>query len=331
MYQGFYKLREMPFRMAPDPRFIFRSEAVNEVLASLKYGIEGGKGLMLVTGDTGTGKTTLLRSVLRALDDSVLVAYIFNPLLTPAEFFDLLSSELKFGPQPSKASMIRALGQLLLARHAQGLRTALIIDEAHLLSPSLFEEVRLLLNYETNQEKLIQIVLCGQKEIELALERPEMRQLKQRVSLRCSIKPFSPRETIEYVRWRLKVAGSPNQDLFEPEALALVHRFSGGIPRLINSICDNALLSGFSQSSPRITAQLVREVAELLSLAPSDAFRPEQDLGRTIFFSAEAEAVPKQAEVPSEKILYMRRERAGEPVPKKDPTSEDFFKKYNLR
>lgn len=330
MYQHFYKFREMPFRIAPDPRFIFRTESVNEVLANLKYGIEGGKGLMVVTGDAGTGKTTLLRAVLRALDDSVLVAYIFNPLLSPAEFFDLLATELKLSPQPSKASMIRALGQLLLARRAQGLRTALIVDEAHLLPPQLVEEIRLLLNYETNQEKLIQIVLCGQKEIEAALERPEMRHLKQRISLRCSIKPFAPRETFEYVRWRLKLAGSPNLDLFEQEALVLVHRFSGGIPRLINNICDNALLVGFSQSSPRINAQLVREVAELLGLEPSDAFRPEQDLGRKIFFSGDPEPAPKPAEAPSEKILYMRRERAGEPAEKKDP-NDAFFKKFNLR
>lgn len=270
MYKRFYGLRDIPFRLAPDPKYLFRTESLLEVFANLQYGIENGKGIVVLTGEVGTGKTTILRSMLQSLDRSVLAAYIFNPLLSTQEFFDLLGGEFRLRPQQSKAAILRSLGNILLTRHSQGFRTVLVVDEAHLLPPHLLEEIRLLSNFETNQAKLLQIVLCGQPELHDLLTQPELRQLKQRVSLKCSIKMLTPHETGEYIRWRLRVAGCANESLFESDAIRLVHRFSGGIPRIINNICDNALLTGFGLASQRITAGIINEVAEELDLESAE-------------------------------------------------------------
>src|ERR1051325_8804444 len=268
MYKQFYGLRDIPFSLAPDPKYLFRTESLLEVFATLQYGIESGKGLVVVTGEVGTGKTTILRSMLQSLDRSILAAYIFNPLLSSKDFFDLLSTEFRIPPQQSKAAMLRRLGELLVTRHKRGLNTVLVIDEAHLLPPHLLEEIRLLSNFETTREKLLQIILCGQPELHASLGQPEQRQLKQRVSLKCSIKTLAPRETAEYIRWRLRVAGAQNEHLFEPEAVKTIHQLSGGIPRIINNICDNALLTGFSEESRLITTSIIREVADDLDLTP---------------------------------------------------------------
>src|SRR6185369_14676927 len=198
MYQEFYGLRDIPFSLAPDPRYLFRTESLLEVLANLQYGIENGKGIVVVTGEVGCGKTTILRSMLQSLDRSVLAAYIFNPLLSTEDFFDLLGSEFRMRPQTSKSASLRLLGNVLMTRHAQGLRTVLVVDEAHLLPPHLLEEIRLLSNFETNRDKLVQIIMCGQPELHELLAQPELRQLKQRISLKCSIRPLSAGETAEY-------------------------------------------------------------------------------------------------------------------------------------
>lgn len=268
MYQHYYEMREIPFSLAPDPKYLFRTESLLEVFANLQYGIENGKGLIVVTGEVGVGKTTILRSLFQSLDRSVLAAYIFNPLLSTSEFFDLLAGEFRLRSEPSKSAMLRMLGYVFMSRHAQGRRTVLVVDEAHLLPAHLLEEVRLLLNFETNREKLLQVVLCGQPELHDMLERPEFRQLKQRVSLKCSIEPLTRHETIEYIRWRLRVAGAKNENLFESEAVRAIHRYSGGIPRVINNICDNALLTGFGAGSRRVTRPIIDQVAELLDLTP---------------------------------------------------------------
>lgn len=270
MYEKFYGLRDIPFSLAPDPKYLFRTDSLLEVFANLQYGIENGKGIVVVTGEVGTGKTTILRSMLQSLDRSVLAAYIFNPILSTEDFFDLLAGEFRMRPQQSKASMLRLLGNVLISRHSQGLRTVLVVDEAHLLPRHLLEEIRLLLNFETNREKLLQVILCGQPELHDLLSQPELRQLKQRVSLKCSIKTLTPHETGEYIRWRLRIAGCADENLFEPEAIKLAHRFSGGIPRIINNICDNSLLTGFSEGSTRITAEIVRDVVDVLDLASTE-------------------------------------------------------------
>jgi general secretion pathway protein A len=270
MYEKFYGLRDIPFSLAPDPKYLFRTDSLLEVFANLQYGIENGKGIVVVTGEVGTGKTTILRSMLQSLDRSVLAAYIFNPILSTEDFFDLLAGEFRMRPQQSKASMLRLLGNVLVSRHSQGLRTVLVVDEAHLLPRHLLEEIRLLLNFETNREKLLQVILCGQPELHDLLSQPELRQLKQRVSLKCSIKTLTPHETGEYIRWRLRIAGCADENLFEPEAIRLAHRFSGGIPRIINNICDNALLTGFSEGSAQITAEIVEDVVDVLDLTSTE-------------------------------------------------------------
>jgi general secretion pathway protein A len=266
MYLDYYGLEDFPFRLAPDPKYLFRTESLVEVLANLEYGIGSGKGLIVVTGEVGTGKTTALRSNLKSLDLDIFSAYIFNPLLSTDEFFDTMLSEFRIRPEPSKSAMLRAMGYMLLSRHLKGLRTVLVIDEAHLLPPYLLEEIRLLSNFETNQEKLLQIVLCGQPELVDLLEQPELRQLKQRVSLRCEIEPLSAYQTSEYIKWRLHIAGAKKLELFEPEAVSAIHMFSEGIPRIINNICDNALLNGFSEGRRTIPAQIVTDVVEVLGL-----------------------------------------------------------------
>ena len=270
MYNEFYGLREMPFSLAPNPRFLFRTESLLEGLASLQYGIESARGLVVVTGEVGTGKTTILRAMLDSLDRSILAAYIFNPLLSTEEFFSLLTNEFRLRSQASKADTLRTLGSLLISRHSSGQRTVLVIDEAHLLPKHLLEEVRLLSNFETNSDKLLQIVLCGQPELKEVLAQPEMRHFRQRISLRCSIKPLTERETADYITWRLRVAGAKDATLFEPEAVKLVSQYSAGIPRVINNICDNALLNGFAKSSPRISAPVLKEVLRDLDFLTAD-------------------------------------------------------------
>ena len=277
MYKQFYGLRDIPFSLAPDPKYLFRTESLLEVFANLQYGIENGKGIVVATGEVGTGKTTTLRSMLQSLDQSVLAAYIFNPILSTSEFFDLLAGEFRIRPQQSKAAMLRMLGNILMSRHSRGLRTVLVVDEAHLLPHHLLEEIRLLSNFETNREKLLQIVLCGQPELHELLGQPELRQLKQRVSLKCKIKMLTPHETGEYIRWRLRIAGCTNENLFETEAINLVHRFSGGIPRIINNICDNALLTGFSEGSSVITAATINDVADVLDLSSIEIAQRRDD------------------------------------------------------
>jgi general secretion pathway protein A len=320
MYKQFYGLHDIPFSLAPDPKYLFRTESLLEVFANLQYGVENGKGIVVVTGEVGTGKTTVLRSMLQSLDRSVLAAYIFNPLLSTAEFFDLLASEFRLKPQGSKASMLRLLGYVLMSRQAQGLRTVLVVDEAHLLPTHLLEEIRLLSNFETNREKLLQIILCGQPELHEVLGQPELRQLKQRVSLKCSIKLLAQPETGEYIRWRLRVAGARDENLFEADAVRMIHQFSGGIPRVINNICDNALLTGFSLGSARLTASIIEEVIEVLDLTPVMLASPET-VAQTVaeqeraaargFYLRPTTPAPtsaKPTEHASSKVRYIRRE-----------------------
>jgi general secretion pathway protein A len=319
MYQEFYRLRDIPFSLAPDPKYLFRTESLLEVFANLQYGIEHGKGIVVVTGEVGTGKTTILRSMLQSLDHTVLAAYIFNPLLSTEEFFDLMAGEFRLRPQQSKASMLRMLGYALMSRHAQGLRTVLVVDEAHLLPRHLLEEIRLLSNFETNRDKLLQIILCGQPELHDLLTQPDLRQLKQRVSLKCSIKMLAAHETPEYIRSRLRVAGARDENLFEPEATRMIHRFSGGIPRIVNNICDNALLTGFSQGSARITAAIISDVVDELDLASME-IASTQTIAETVveqnryaapaLRSETASAQGRSNAQPASNDLYIHRDAA---------------------
>lgn len=271
MYKEFYGLKEFPFALTPDPRFIYFTPSHAEAMANLHYGIESGKGLIVVTGEVGTGKTTVLRWIMQRLERTVLVGYIFNPRLSVPEFYRYLSSPTLLNIQgwENKADLLAALGQILESRHRRGLRTVLIIDEAQALSLNVLEEIRLLSNFETNSAKLLQIVLTGQPELRTVLNDVRLRQLKQRVALRCEIRPLpNVEETERYITTRLRVAGAERTDIFTPSAIDFIFRCSEGIPRQINNLCDNALIAGFAAREQTISRAIVEEVAETLDLLP---------------------------------------------------------------
>src|SRR5437764_2697299 len=272
MYREFYNLKELPFALTPDPRFIYFTPSHTEAMANLHYGIESGKGLIVVTGEVGTGKTTILRWMMNRLDRTVLVAYLFNPRMTVAEFYQYISSPklLDVPRWESKSELLLKLGEVLDSRHSRGLRTVLIIDEAHGLSPAVLEEIRLLSNFESDSAKQLQIILTGQPELRDVLNQPELRQLKQRIALRCEIRPLpSIEEAARYIASRLLAAGAERTDIFTPLAVDFIFRCSEGIPRQINNLCDNALLAGFAAESVAITRDIVEEVADTFDLLPN--------------------------------------------------------------
>jgi general secretion pathway protein A len=275
MYLDFYGLKELPFALTPNPRFLYFTPSHAEAMANLHYGIESGKGLIVVTGEVGTGKTTMLRWIMQRLDRTVLVAYIFNPRMTVSEFYQHIASPklLNVPNWENKSDLLIRLGEVLESRHSRGLRTVLIIDEAHGLSHAVLEEVRLLSNFETDSAKQLQIVLTGQPELRDELNNPGLRQLKQRIALRCQIKPLPDiEETERYITSRLLAAGAESTTLFSPSALDYIFRCSEGIPRQINNLCDNALLAGFAAGAEIIGREIVEEVAETFDLVPGGAY-----------------------------------------------------------
>ncbi len=269
MYKTFYNLRLNPFEITPDPSFLFSTARHNEALASLYYGVRARKGFVVLTGEVGTGKTMLVRCVLELLRRTgVAFAYVFNPSLSALEFIRYIAGD--FGlPVAGKAKdeLILALSAFLVDRHQRKLSTLLVVDEAHHLSPELLEEVRLLTNLETTQQKLLQIVLAGQPELDEMLDSFELRQIKQRIALRCHLEPLSLEETRGYVQRRLQIAGMQQDILiFSEPATNAIFRHSNGFPRLINTICENALLSGYARRAAVIPAEVVDEVAQDLRL-----------------------------------------------------------------
>ncbi len=269
MYESFYGLKEKPFNQTPDPRFIYFTEKHCEALANLVYGIRERKGFLVLSGEVGTGKTTLINALLDTFDRTgILSAFIFNPILTSSEFFEYLLTDLNLKCDfQSKAQALIKLNSLLLERYRLGRVTVLVIDEAQNLSAEILEEVRLLTNLETANEKLLQIILVGQPELSLKLNSSELRQLKQRISLRCTLDPLTLSETREYVRTRLEIAGLPDQRIFSDACIAEIYRRSGGIPRLVNIVCDNALLTGYACDTGNIGVEIIREVAQDLELS----------------------------------------------------------------
>src|SRR6185503_16581737 len=272
MYKDFYGFKEIPFGLTPNPKYIFKTDSYLEVTANLRYCISHYKGLVVVTGEVGTGKTTTLRSMMQHLGHEILAVYMVNPYLSISEFYELLISDLRLGlpMTSSKTQILSSLACFLSHRHLRGLRTVLIADEAHGLSPAVLEEIRLLANLETNTEKLLQVILCGQPELRETLNQPNLRQLKQRVSLRCSIKPLTMIEVVKYIRFRLKTAGAERMDIFDVNALDLIGRVSLGIPRVINNICDNALLMGYADGHKTITSDIIEEVIIALDITPNE-------------------------------------------------------------
>ena len=264
MYTSFFGLQEKPFAITPDPRYLYLSERHAEALAHLLYGINEAGGFIQLTGEVGTGKTTIIRSLLEQLPANADVALILNPRVTPAEFLLTICEELRIPvPEPGRGSvklLMDLIGRRLLDTHARGRRVVLIVDEAQNLSAHTLEQVRLLTNLETATTKLLQIILIGQPELRDLLARPELRQLAQRITARYHLNPLSSEETAGYVKHRMRVAGA-TAEAFTPASLAEVHRLSGGVPRIINVICDRALLGAFTHEDHRVGGKLVRDAA----------------------------------------------------------------------
>jgi general secretion pathway protein A len=280
MYLTYYGLVRSPFEMTPDPAFLYLGEAHREGLATLLYAVRSRKGFLLLTGEVGTGKTTLLHALLGQLEAGTASAFIFNPRLEPLDFFRVLFDELEIEETcRTKADYLLALNRFLIARLERNLPTLLIVDEAQNLSQEMLEEIRLLSNLETPTSKLLQIMLVGQPELAEILAKPELRQLRQRIVLRHSLRPFDSVETTAYVEERLRLAGYTGKGLFDRKALAELYEVSGGIPRLLNVICDGALLAGYARELETLSRDVIQEVARDLALeAPRP---PATDPGST--------------------------------------------------
>jgi general secretion pathway protein A len=261
MYAQFYGLRESPFALTPDPRYLFMSEPHKEALASAVYGVQERKGFVLILGEVGTGKTTLIRHLLGRFGPNIRSVFVFNPAVSFIELLQLMLRDLEL-PCPSmrRVEMIDTLNDYLLKEAAAGRYVVVIIDEAQHLSPTVLEEVRMLSNLETARGKLIQILLVGQPELGEKLGRPELRQLRQRISLVAELKPLSYEDTVRYIAHRLEVAGREDGGLFSRRALKVIYRASGGIPRLVNVICDKALVLGYGAGAKVIKSRLIKEV-----------------------------------------------------------------------
>src|SRR6202453_810879 len=267
MYKTFFHLTRNPFELTPDPAFLFSTKRHNEALAALYYGVRRHKGFVVVTGEVGTGKTLLLRCLLRLLKESkdIAYAYLFNGRLSPTEFLQYILSD--FGLPTSgrnKSDLLFELGQFLVSRGARKMTTVLIVDEAHHLSADILEEVRLLSNLETDDDKLLQIVLVGQPELDEKLDSVGLRQLKQRIAVRTQLGPLNAEEAKRYISRRLQIAGRDplSTPLFPEETVATVHCFSRGLPRLINTICENSLIAAYAKRLPIVTPDIVEYVAK---------------------------------------------------------------------
>lgn len=292
MYKDFFGLRANPFNVNPDPRYLFLTRHTEEALACLTYGIQSRKGFVLLTGEVGTGKTTLINKLLEWLRlQQVATAFIFNSRLNTTQFLDYMMAD--FGiPSDSKAKsqVLLRLYNWLLDRYRAGETAVLIVDEAQNLTDEVLEEIRMLTNLETFTEKLLQIILVGQPELEQKLKQPQLRQLRQRLTLRARTHPFSLEETKSYIQQRLRIAGSNGQPIFNPEALTAIHDYSTGIPRVINLLCEHCLVSAFVDQQRTIGPAVVDTVAR------------DFDLGSSPVEGAVTAPPPNGSEQKSEKI-----------------------------
>ena len=265
MYTKFYGFKEKPFEITPDPMFLYLSENHKEALAHLTYAVIERKGFSVITGEVGTGKTTLAQTLLSRLDGNTKTAFLFNPQMGSVDFLQYICEDLGLkGQKRSKGQYLSQLHNFLMFCYSQNEKVVLIIDEAQNLDPKLLEEVRLLTNLETSKSKLLQVILIGQPELNEILNRHQFRQLKQRISLRYHILPLNKEDTKKYIKKRLRIAGSFDLNLFTPKALNKIYRYSKGIPRLINIICDNALLTGYASDQKVIGKSIIGEVIDYM-------------------------------------------------------------------
>lgn len=261
MYESFFKLRMKPFELVPDPGFIFLSRSHKKAITYLDYGIRERAGFILLTGDIGSGKTTLIRNLLEHHADRIVLAKVFNTSVSSDQLLTMINDDFGLSTTgKDKIVLLRDLNEFLVQQFALDKQPVLIIDEAQNLSPSLLEEIRMLSNLETSNRKLLQIILAGQPELRKTLALPELLQLRQRISINCNLSALTRVETESYIRHRLEVAGNADAVVFEPEAAKLIYHYSRGIPRLINIICDFVLLSAFAEETNTITAEMAGEV-----------------------------------------------------------------------
>jgi putative secretion ATPase (PEP-CTERM system associated) len=283
MYKRFFGLKENPFNVNPDPRFLFQTREIQEALACLEYGIQRRKGFILLSGEVGTGKTTLINKLLEQLrGQRVTTAFIFNPRLSADQFLHFMMADFGIAAEfQMKSQVLLQLNQWLLERYRSGETAVLIVDEAQNLSLEVLEEIRLLTNLETSTEKLLQIVLSGQPELENLINQPALRQLRQRITLRCRMTPLSLEDTSGYISERLRIAGANGDTIFGPDALQMVFRFSSGVPRLINLLCEHALITAFAEEQRPVLPETVQAVAREFDLdrSPGSIFQP-LDKGR---------------------------------------------------
>jgi general secretion pathway protein A len=266
MYKSFFNLTRNPFEITPDPSFLFPTKRHNEALAALYYGVRRRKGFVVLTGEVGTGKTLLLRCLLQLLkkNNDVAYAYVFNGLLSSVEFLQYVAGD--FGLSASnknKSELLLELYRYVIDRNAKNLTTVLVVDEAHQLSTAILEEIRLLTNLETAEGKLLQILLVGQPELDDKLDSVGLRQLKQRIAFRSHLEPLDQGETKDYIERRLQLAGANSyaSTIFPPQTVAAVHRYSGGTPRLINTVCENALIAAYARKVHTVTPDMIEDIA----------------------------------------------------------------------
>ena len=286
MYKRFFGLKENPFNVNPDPRFLYLTKQIEETLTGLMYGIHTRKGFITLTGEVGTGKTTLINRLLDWLHHrNTRTAFLFNSRMNTNQLFDFILAEFEIAcDSKSKSQQLMKLNHWLLDRYRAGETVVLIIDEAQNLTFPVLEEVRLLTNLETSTEKLLQIVLAGQPELEEKLKLPELRQLRQRIVLRCRTGALSKDETVEYVNERLRIAGAGPEPIFSSKAMDTIHLYSLGIPRVVNLLCEHSLLNAFAENQRPIDSKIVEDVArefqldEVEPIAPVGSSRADGDV-----------------------------------------------------
>ena len=277
MYQQYFGFRESPFNITPDPRFFYANSVYLEAYANLRYGIEAKKGFIAITGEVGTGKTTLLRKLMLSLEKTIHTVLIFNTDVTFNELLRVILRDLGLPTEgKDRLSMVEELNDYLIEQLEQGRVVCLLIDEVQNLSDESLEGLRLLSNLETDQHKLLQIVLMGQPEFQAKLDQPHLRQLKQRIAIRCEIARLKEDEIGSYINFRLRAAGCENTDLFHPNAVDQIAVYSKGIPRLINVICDNALLIAYASSQKNVSPNVIGEVARDLRLTAGNQLTEKQ-------------------------------------------------------
>jgi type II secretory pathway predicted ATPase ExeA len=302
MYEDFYGFTELPFELTANPKYLYLSTAQREALSNLQYGLFAAKALTLLIGEAGTGKTTLIQAALASeLCRAVRCVYLNNPTLRPDDFVRLLALKFELGREAgeSKALLLERLETLLRERQAAGQITALVVDEAQSLSHDMLEEIRFLANIETPTAKLLPVVLAGQPELATRLEQPDLRQLKQRVTLRAVLRPFELEETAAYIATRIVAAGGVPGRVFSLEAVTLIHEFSWGIPRSISVICDNVLVNGMALGRTLIDRDTVMEVCRDLHLAPRPRSAPSAGAARDAAQISTPQPAPANAALPS--------------------------------